>query len=74
MARPRTAVVSTAITTYCVPSAIPTTPNMKKCWNGWATILIQKPFPSITSIEGLPRPSDARQRSETTQDHRKHTL
>jgi len=50
----RTAVVSPAITTYWKRSAIRTTINMRNYWNGWATILIQTPFPSMTSTEASP--------------------
>src|SRR5271157_2900179 len=49
MVRPRTAVAPPATTIYGKPSAIQTISDMRSCGNGWATILIRRPFRSMTS-------------------------
>src|SRR5271157_4480014 len=49
MVRPRTAVVPPATTIYWKPSAIQTISDRRSCGNGWATILIRRPFRSMTS-------------------------
>src|SRR5271157_5762423 len=49
MVRPRTAVVPPATTISWKPSAIQTISDMRSCGNGWATILIRRPFRSMTS-------------------------
>src|SRR5271157_5748671 len=49
MVRPRTAVAPPATTIYGKPSAIQTISDRRSCGNGWATILIRRPFRSMTS-------------------------